>query len=216
MNTTQEALAVITNALTDDSMPVYHALRTLHTLERKSSFNEARVKLLEAEVDAMDKGYAHCHRLYEASQRALGKVLTENRINAEGLEVALAERDALLEACEALDAAFMPDAQAFDTLAVWAARDLARKALKEAPTMNRNLCYKHHCQEFDKLPDARRHEASYWHTVDPTNCELCNPPPPTPEETLEVAWLEAEQKIAELRYAKPTLRAAIAAAEGEA
>ena len=95
MNNTQEALAVITDALNDDTMPVYHALRTLHALERKSSFNEARVKLLEQQNDTLDKGYAHTHRLYEASQRALGKVLTENRINAEALEVALAERDAL-------------------------------------------------------------------------------------------------------------------------
>ena len=44
----------------------------------------------------------------------------------------------------------------------------------------RRLCYKHSCQEFDKLPNTRRHEASWWVTCEPEICEVCNaPPPPT-------------------------------------
>jgi len=43
----------------------------------------------------MDKAVMHTQRLYDASQRALTKVLAENRENAEALEVALDERDAL-------------------------------------------------------------------------------------------------------------------------
>ena len=35
----------------------------------------------------------------------------------------------------------------------------------------RNLCYKHHCQEFDKLANHDRHLAADWRTVEP--CELC-------------------------------------------
>jgi len=37
--------------------------------------------------------------------------------------------------------------------------------------MKRNLCYHHHCQEFDKLPNSQRHMAADWRTVEP--CELC-------------------------------------------
>ena len=35
------------------------------------------------------------------------------------------------------------------------------------------LCYRHHCQEFDKLPNCQRHLAANWITGDPANCELC-------------------------------------------
>ena len=38
------------------------------------------------------------------------------------------------------------------------------------------LCYK-----FDKLPNARRHEASWWVICKPEICELCNIPLPEPE-----------------------------------
>ena len=92
---TREALAVITDALDDDSVLIYEALQVLHTLERRCSSSEARVELLEQQVDAMDKAVMHTQRLYDASQRALTKVLAENRENAEALEVALDERDAL-------------------------------------------------------------------------------------------------------------------------
>ena len=37
--------------------------------------------------------------------------------------------------------------------------------------MKRNLCYRHHTAEFDKLPDALRGLAADWRTVEP--CELC-------------------------------------------
>jgi len=48
----------------------------------------------------------------------------------------------------------------------------------------RNLCYHHHCQEFDKLPNAHRHLAADWRTVEP--CELC-----TAERERLLAALEA-------------------------
>lgn len=41
--------------------------------------------------------------------------------------------------------------------------------------MTRYLCYKHYGQEFDKLPNALRHKAVCWQTVDKTACEICNP-----------------------------------------
>jgi ATP-dependent exoDNAse (exonuclease V) beta subunit len=37
--------------------------------------------------------------------------------------------------------------------------------------MKRNLCYRHHTAEFDKLPNAHRHLAADWRTVEP--CEIC-------------------------------------------
>lgn len=42
--------------------------------------------------------------------------------------------------------------------------------------MRRLLCYKHHCEEFDNLPSAERHQASSWITVKLGMCELCNLP----------------------------------------
>lgn len=51
---------------------------------------------------------------------------------ATALAASVEQRERLLEACEALDAVFMPEHQAFDTLAVWAARDLARAAIAQA------------------------------------------------------------------------------------
>ena len=38
----------------------------------------------------------------------------------------------------------------------------------------RRLCCSHSCQEFDNLPNARRHEASWWVTCEPEICEICN------------------------------------------
>lgn len=38
---------------------------------------------------------------------------------------------------------------------------------------SRYLCYAHHCQEFDDLPSVCRHRASYWHTMEKANCEIC-------------------------------------------
>ena len=52
--------------------------------------------------------------------------------NAAANAALIAEVHNLLEACKALDDAFMPKAQAFDTLAVWAARDKARAAIAKA------------------------------------------------------------------------------------
>jgi hypothetical protein len=37
----------------------------------------------------------------------------------------------------------------------------------------RRLCYKHHCEEFDKLPSIGRDKANDWITVKPALCELC-------------------------------------------
>jgi len=37
----------------------------------------------------------------------------------------------------------------------------------------RNLCYRHNCQQFDKLPDALRPVAAEWCTVPPAECEMC-------------------------------------------
>jgi len=37
----------------------------------------------------------------------------------------------------------------------------------------RDLCYTHHCSEFDKLPNAMRHLAAEWRTVKPGECEIC-------------------------------------------
>ncbi len=37
----------------------------------------------------------------------------------------------------------------------------------------RDLCYKHHCSEFDELPSASRWRASTWHTIEKTGCEMC-------------------------------------------
>ena len=36
------------------------------------------------------------------------------------------------------------------------------------------LCYEHHKQEFDALPNIRRGEASGWETVDSAECEACH------------------------------------------
>ena len=38
----------------------------------------------------------------------------------------------------------------------------------------RHLCYRHHCQEFDKLSNITRYHAAYWQTVDAADCELCH------------------------------------------
>ena len=110
----KEALAIITNALDDDSMIVYEALQILHTLERKCSSDEARVKLLEQQVDAMDKAVMHTQRLYEASQRVLTKVLVENRENAEALEVALGQQERLQDALLDIEALADRDKQIHD------------------------------------------------------------------------------------------------------
>ena len=48
------------------------------------------------------------------------------------------------------------------------------------------FCYKHHCQEFDKLPNFRRGEASTWETVSEDECPLCNPP--KEYANLEMCW----------------------------
>jgi hypothetical protein len=45
--------------------------------------------------------------------------------------------------------------------------------------MKRNLCYRHHTAEFDKLSNAMRHLAADWRTVEPKECELCK------EQTME-------------------------------
>jgi hypothetical protein len=37
----------------------------------------------------------------------------------------------------------------------------------------RDLCYEHHCSEFDELPSASRWRASTWHTVEKVGCEMC-------------------------------------------
>lgn len=50
--------------------------------------------------------------------------------------------------------------------------------------MIRKLCYKHHTAEFDKLPNAMRHLAADWRTVEP--CEMCEA-----EYTAALAALEA-------------------------
>jgi len=46
-----------------------------------------------------------------------------------------------------------------------------------APTnYTRRLCYRHACQEFDKLSNMFKCEAAHWRTVEPDECELCNLP----------------------------------------
>lgn len=40
----------------------------------------------------------------------------------------------------------------------------------------RYLCYKHHCDEFDKLPGVLKVHTSAWKTVDEQHCELCQQP----------------------------------------
>ena len=41
--------------------------------------------------------------------------------------------------------------------------------------LTRQLCYEHHCSEFDTLPNVRIYEASYWRTVSADECEICWP-----------------------------------------
>jgi hypothetical protein len=41
--------------------------------------------------------------------------------------------------------------------------------------MKRQLCYRHHCQEFDKLANHNRYLAAEWRTVPESECELCTP-----------------------------------------
>lgn len=40
----------------------------------------------------------------------------------------------------------------------------------------RHLCYIHHKEEFDTLPNSQRHRASVWVTGEKSNCELCSSP----------------------------------------
>ena len=52
---------------------------------------------------------------------------------------------------------------------------------KDRAKYSRRLCYRHACQEFDKLPNCQRYKASWWIMCKPEICEMCNTPLPEPE-----------------------------------
>jgi len=86
--------------------------------------------------------------------------------------------------------------------------------------MKRNLCYKHHTAEFDKLPNSQRHMAADWRTVEP--CELCEAERAdllAAMETLitDIDSCETEEDFVLLAngFAVEQARAALAGARGE-
>ena len=60
--------------------------------------------------------------------------------------------------------------------AAWWKRHFHRsvvEVLKSHGLIYRNLCYEHHCSEFDELPSVSRWQASTWRTVERADCEIC-------------------------------------------